>query len=260
VSALWLGIACFGQTIAAASQGQPTPAPSESATGESTVQDVETVRSTVAEILSAPEYRHLVRPKAEESETKLPGWLERFLDWLFGGDTEVKAPNLSLLGILLRGFMYALAVAILVLVAFVIVRAVLQHLPDRSIKKPGLLEHDVLAPSTPPGELPADEYVRRALELARAGDHKAAIRQLLLGTMSWIERAGLIRFRKGLTNRDYLRAIWRRPVCRDSMASITDAFDRVYFGRRAATPESFESCLEQYRTGFTANEATSMAS
>jgi hypothetical protein len=259
--AVFLCVAGTGPLIGAAVQDQPAPASSVPATDSSPVREAETVRSTVDDVLSAPEYRHLVRPKPEEeSEPKLPKWLERLLDWLFGGDTEVRAPNLSVLGMLLRGFMYLIAVAILVLVAILIVRSVVQYLPNRSNKQPGLVALDALAPATPPGELPADEYVRRALELSRAGDHKAAIRQLLLGTMSWIERAGLIRFRKGLTNRDYLRAIWRRPACRDSMAAITDVFDRVYFGRRTATPEAFERCLEQYQTGFTGNEATSMAS
>lgn len=259
--AVWFCVAGHARFECAQVQNEPTTAPSMPAAAEPTGRDSQTVQSTVEDVLSAPEYRHLVKPKAPEGETKLPKWLERFLDWLFGdGNAEVRVPNLSLAGFLLRGFMYLVAITILVLVAILIVRSILQHLPDTSIKKRGMHGHDALAPTTPPGELPADEYVRRAMELARAGDHKAAIRQLLLGTMSWIERAGLIRFRKGLTNRDYLRAIWRRPACRDSMSAIADAFDRVYFGRRTATSEVYERCLEQYRTGFTVNETASMAS
>jgi len=258
---VWLCLAGHARFALGQVQNQPATAPSIPATDEPTGRDSQTVQSTVDDVLSAPEYRHLVKPKAAESETKLPRWLERFLDWLFGdGDAEVRVPNLSFAGFLLRGFMYLVAITILVLVAILIVRSILQHLPDMSIKKNRTHGHDALAQTTPPGELPADEYVRRAVELAGAGDHRAAIRQLLLGTMSWIERAGLIRFRKGLTNRDYLRAIWRRPTPRDSMAAIADAFDRVYFGRRTATPQVFERCLEQYRTGFTGHEATPVAS
>jgi hypothetical protein len=44
------------------------------------------------------------------------------------------------------------------------------------------------------------------------------------------------------------------------MAAIADAFDRVYFGRRTATPEIFDRCLEQYQAGFTGNETIPMAS
>jgi hypothetical protein len=267
-----LSIACFalgvwlsigGHSRLACVQIHTTPANDRSAPAaeEPTGRDAETVQATVEDILSAPEYRHLVKPKTPENESKLPRWLERFLDWLFGdGNAEVRVPDLSLAGFLIRGFMYLVAITILALVVVLIVRSILQHLPDRSIKQAAAHGDGALAPSTPPGELPADEYVRRAMEYSRAGDHRAAVRQLLLGTMSWIERAGLIRFRKGLTNRDYLRAIWRRPTCRDSMAAIADAFDRVYFGRRTATAEVFERCLEQYQTGFTGQEAVGQAS
>jgi hypothetical protein len=151
------------------------------------------------------------------------------------------------------------AVAILGLLAAVIVRGILNRVPNQAWRVQGGPEEG-LAVMTPPGELPADEYVRRAMQYAAAGDHKAAIRELLLGTMSWIERAGLIRFRRGLSNRDYLRAVWRRPASRDSMSGIVDAFDRTYFGRRTATAEVFENCLELYRRGFTANETVAVAS
>ena len=258
---LWLCVAGREGFARTQVRNQSASTPGVPAAEQATVRDAETVQSAVEEVLSAPEYRHLVKPKTPDSERKLPRWLERFLDWLFGdGSADVRMPDLSLAGFLIRGFMYLVAITILALVVVLIVRSILQHLPDRSIKQPAAHGDGALAPSTPPGELPADEYVRRAMEFSRAGDHKAALRQLLLGTMSWIERAGLIRFRIGLTNRDYLRAIWRRPTCRDSMAAIADAFDRVYFGRRTATSAVYERCLEQYQTGFTGHEAASVAS
>jgi hypothetical protein len=160
---------------------------------------------------------------------------------------------------LLRALVYLVGIAILALIAVVIVRGVLEWMPAQMKSRRVAVEEE-LAPTIPPGELPSDEYLRRALGLAATGDYKAAIRELLLGTMSWIERAGLIRFRRGLCNRDYLRAVWRRPLCRDSMTGIVEAFDRTYFGRRSATCEMFERCLELYRQGFTGNETVSLAS
>ena len=114
-------------------------------------------------------------------------------------------------------------------------------------------------PQSPPGELPADAYLQRAQELAAAGDFRQAIRQLLLGGMSWIERAGLIRFRQGLTNYDYLRVLLQQHRAREGFSAIVRQFEEIYFGRREATAERFQTSLQGYRSGFQEDEATSAA-
>jgi hypothetical protein len=85
-----------------------------------------------------------------------------------------------------------------------------------------------------PGELPPAAYEARALKLAKTGDYRAAIRELLLGSMSWLERAALIRYRRGLTNRDYLRCIWRRQEKRTAYLATASQFELVY--RRCLNP------------------------
>ena len=109
---------------------------------------------------------------------------------------------------------------------------------------------DAAMPATPPGEKPASVYLKRALAMAEAGDYKGAIRQLLLGAMSWTERKNLIRFRKGLTNRDYLRALYRRQTQHRGMQAVVEEFEKVYFGRREASAERFRRVLPGYRDGF----------
>lgn len=111
-----------------------------------------------------------------------------------------------------------------------------------------------LMPATPPGEKPASVYLQRARELAAQGDHRGAIRQLLLGCMAWTERKNLIRFRKGLTNRDYLRALFRRPSQHRGMLGVVDQFEKIYYGRRTATTERFERVLPDYLHGFEGDE------
>jgi len=117
-----------------------------------------------------------------------------------------------------------------------------------------LLDEEAIMPSTPPGEHPSAEYLHRAMALAEQGDHRGAIRQLLLGCMSWIERHGLIRYRKGLTNRDYLRAVYRRPTQREGMDGIITQFERIYFGRRDATADRFNRSLSGFQSGFEKDE------
>ncbi len=102
----------------------------------------------------------------------------------------------------------------------------------------------------PPGEIAVTTYETRAVQFAGAGNYPAAIRELLLGAMSWVERAGLIRYRKGLTNRDYLRAIRRQSEKRSSFEVVAAAFEYIFFGRRPATRDMFDRCLVSFQEAF----------
>lgn len=113
--------------------------------------------------------------------------------------------------------------------------------------------------SIPPGELAASTYESRAINMAREGNYRGAIRELLIGSMSWIERAGLIRFRKGLTNRDYIRAVWRQEDRRIAYGTTAIEFERIYFGRRPATRRMFEDCLQSFQGAFREEETTTAA-
>ncbi|MEZ6132086.1 MAG: DUF4129 domain-containing protein [Planctomycetaceae bacterium] len=104
--------------------------------------------------------------------------------------------------------------------------------------------------SVPPGELAVSTYESRAVQMAAEDNFRAAIRELLLGSMSCIEREGLIRFRRGLTNRDYLRAIYREPDRRSAYEATAREFERIYFGRRSATRDAYETCLTAFQKAF----------
>lgn len=144
-----------------------------------------------------------------------------------------------------------LGILILILAAIIIRSAALRRSHGKGQSPTAsALDVDSIELNTPPGEIPADEYMHRAMQLANQGDHRRALRQLVLGGMSWIERAGLIRFRKGLTNRDYVRAVYRRAEQRKRFQGIVLNFEKVYFGRRTADEEQFEQCLERYRHAF----------
>lgn len=215
------------------------------------------VRETLKRVLSNPEYRRFVR---EERAAGEPGWLDRFLEWLREGERSDRRGGRSgsgismALGGAVQTVLYILVGIAALLVAFLIIKAIL----DRADSAKGAGAPDsggaAQALDGPPGEHPWDEYLREARALAERGEHRQAVRLLLLAAMSWIERHGLIRHRRGLTNRDYLRAVWRREPCREAMAAIIDVFDRIYFGRRPATPESFELCVERFQGGFLRDE------
>lgn len=162
----------------------------------------------------------------------------------------------SLLSGVWRIMVFLILAALLVIVAMLISAVVKSAEKRRSrLLNPGIDgEEDLRDLSVPPGELPASTYESRAEQYAREGNYRAAIRELLLGAMSWIERSGKIRYRRGLTNRDYVRAVWRNRPTRDAFALVAVEFERVYFGRRDATEQRFTKCLITFRGAFCEEE------
>lgn len=153
-------------------------------------------------------------------------------------------------------------IAVILLVLIVIAVMIVKSIDAKKKNREGLLSdsEDMHSDITvPPGELSASTYESRAMQLASQGDYRAAIRELLLGSMSWIERAGLIRYRKGLTNRDYVRAVWRRQEKRNGFLTTASQFEFVYFGRRVPTEEMFQLCLNSFQGAFREEEAPSAA-
>jgi hypothetical protein len=101
-----------------------------------------------------------------------------------------------------------------------------------------------------PGGQPPDVYVAHARKLAAAGNYREAIAHLVLGAMSRTERAGWVRFRRGLTVRDYLRALKPYAGQHAAFRTMVRVFEPVSFGRREPTPAMFEQSLAGYEAGF----------
>lgn len=201
-----------------------------------------------------------------------------FFSWMFSGlwkprqtsDTkfwwlESLSGIISTIGLLFANGSTAVLIAMFgVLAVFLItvIAVMIRRMDRQKGMQRGLLnESDNLFDDivVAPGELLPSTYEARALKLAKTGDYRAAIRELLLGSMSWLERAALIRYRRGLTNRDYLRCIWRRQEKRTAYLVTASQFELVYFGRRQPTPEMFETCLAEFRGAFHDEETPTAA-
>lgn len=149
-----------------------------------------------------------------------------------------------------------LILVIAAVLIWIISRIVRQHQQDPERGSIPSIGETALQVVTPPGELAASTYESRAMQFAEQGDFASGIRELLLGSMSWIERAGLIRFRQGLTNRDYIRAVWRQEERCTAYQTTGSEFELVYFGRRRATEEMFHRCLTAFQGAFREEAAT----
>lgn len=199
-----------------------------------------------------------------------------FFEWLFRGlftsrprrvraptptaSTPPPAPSTGGMELSFGSIMLYLGLSVLVLVTIWIIATLVRRAdPGRRLNREGLFGDDldgVTDLAVPPGELAASTYESRAIQMARDGNYRLAVRELLIGGMSWIERAGLIRFRRGLTNRDYVRAVWRQPERREAYEQTAREFERIYFGRRDATRDSFENCLRLFQESFREDEKT----
>ena len=203
------------------------------------------------------------------------GAIFNFFRWLFsgfGGSGTPRAPaqpspasgswdwNFGLSG--LGNAFVMLVILVIVLMLIVIAAMIVKSIDAKKRNRNGLLSdsEDMLSDVTaPPGELAVSTYESRAIQFASAGNYRAGIRELLLGSMSWIERAGLIRYRKGLTNRDYVRSVWRRTDKREGYLTTAFQFELVYFGRRSPTADMFELCLTSFQGAFREEEAPTAA-
>lgn len=219
-------------------------------------REAEQVKETIDEVLSDPEFRHLIRTESDSNldRSDLPQWLQNFLEWLITPDDQssMSKPSFSM-----GSSLFYLALVVLVILLGVIVYFAVRNtdLKRDSMIPQELLDQEAINPSRPAGDLPSHEYAARAMAHAEREDFRSAIRELVLGCMSWTERAGLIRYRRGLTNRDYVRAVWRQEQRRESLMMIVDAFERVFYGHREADRETYESCLGQFQESFVSEVA-----
>lgn len=255
VARLCLGMHCRGPAstaavvfalIFAAGQSARAQAPTDDRFG-----DPAEVAQGFDEILSQPEFRrlHTKVPDIPDTNVEAPGWLKRFLDWLgevLGGAGRA----ISHLGPVLQILAYAVLAAIACLIIWLLVRAVNAYRERQTVGKKRKGTYEEGEGGLPPGDLPADEYLRRAAELAQKGLFREAIGQLILGAMSRTERSGLIRFRRGLTHRDYLRALRGQALQHQALRTIVDVYEPICFGRRPAQYDHYQRSLEGYETGF----------
>ncbi len=218
-------------------------------------QEEPLIHAALEETLSQPEFSRLraePEPPEETEASEIPEWLDRFLRWLaralWGDEAREEEPSdfaFNLPGA--RILIYGMALLIPAAAVFFIARSVLAISRDKKVSQEEAAAR-VFGPESAPSELDPDEYWRRALSHGEKRLFKEGLRELLLGSMSAIERRGLIRFRRGLTNRDYFFSA--RGQARESFGSIASAFEHVYFGRREATVDAFRDSCRAYQKSF----------
>ncbi len=184
------------------------------------------VERSLAKVFEDPQFRHLARLRNEPG----PGW-----DFDFGFGDGMSPIAWVVIGIAL----------VSVVIALIVMLAATSR-SSRSPPSQGLAsdaDTNPLLLDGPPGDEPVEHYIERARAAADAGDYRASVAHLLLGGMSLLERARLVRYRRGLTNHDYLRALRKEPERRSLLAVVVGHFDEIYYGGRDADRRRYTDAL-----------------
>lgn len=156
----------------------------------------------------------------------------------------------------MAGLFKILGILMIAVMFIVIVVLVIKAIRDREslldAELAGTLRHDVgeLEVDHPPSEYSSEEYLRRAEQFARQGAFREAVAFVLLGAMSEVESRGFIRYRKGLTQRDYYRTVRRHDTIGPAYKTLLKIYEPLGFGRRSAELKHYQTAVKSFRGGF----------
>jgi len=192
-------------------------------------QDVESIRTATAEVLARADYdlqRGAERPSAEWAELLLE-WLVAPLEWLFDS-MEGLPDGLRWLVVIL------LLVILVLLVAHIIWSLVSAFSTPRlsSLQLTSTKASRVLDPAVLEAE---------ARQLASAGDHVGACRQLLQASLAWLQLVRNRRFSPGLTNTELLREYTATSVA-EPLRQLVRTVDLKWYGDEPCYATDYEQC------------------
>lgn len=96
------------------------------------------------------------------------------------------------------------------------------------------------------------DFRQQAQEFYRNGDYRNAITYLFSHVLVSLDQKGLIRLRKGKTNRQYLRELRQHRPLANYYQHVMVPFEATFFGDHELGQREFESCwnqLDQFQSG-----------
>lgn len=98
----------------------------------------------------------------------------------------------------------------------------------------------------------ATEWERYAMQLAAAGRFREAIRAWYHAVLVTCYAAGILHFRKGRTNWEYVASLGPSLEWRPEMIELTRRFEREWYGSLHSTADAFDDCSARARQILTA--------
>jgi hypothetical protein len=195
-------------------------------------------RARVEEILRRAEFREpeeswmarLVR----RTKAKVLEVLEEVVNLLFGGQRGATV-SVGIRSLIIVGGVVALA-----LLARALVKLLTRRDPERKRGERTVLGVQVGAAET------AASLAAAARRLAAAGDYRGAIRKMFVALLYEFDERGLVPLEDNVTNREYLARVRTLDRLYPPVASMTDTFERVWYGGAPAGPADFDAFAAQH--------------
>jgi len=184
------------------------------------------LRQRLATILARPEYARAAQDKTAWERFK--EWLVRVLRNLFPRRSERVPSGRSPFTIIAQVLVVALAVGGCAYALSIFLPQVLRRRGPKK-KKPKIEPRIVLGERVEPEQSAAD-LLAAAEALARAGDLRGAIRKGYIALLIELADRKVFSLEQHKTNRDYLRAVQYSERLRPHMATLTDSFERHWYG------------------------------
>jgi len=181
--------------------------------------------------------------RIEDAMGKMFDWigekLGKFFDWLkrFWPDIKVKEhPTAGMRWIV--GSVVALIVIVIAVLAFEVIR--------RSRRRPLDLvaesEHASSTRDADPLSRGANEWERYAAQLAAAGRIREAIRAWYHAVLVTLYGEGILHFRKGRTNWEYVSTLAPNVAWRGEFVKLTRRFEKEWYGSERSSDDALADC------------------
>jgi hypothetical protein len=145
-------------------------------------------------------------------------------------------------GAIFQLFAYVAIVAIVGGLLYFVVKNISVNL---KIKKEQIATEDITTPVEDIEQLDTDGMLARALA---EGNLKLAVRIYYLSLLQKLNATGVIAWKKDKTNRDYLSEIFLKNYYYDEVKKLTLAYEMVWYGEHALTPESFQGLIANFES------------
>jgi hypothetical protein len=198
-------------------------------------------KQRLREILAHPDYQ-----SKAESPGLLARWWQKFLRWfasLFGRPDAIQPSSARRITQVAQYFVIGLALAVIAYALRMFVPALRR---DRGVKKSAKREARIVLGERLEPEQSASNILSDAEALARRGDIRGAIRKAYIALLVELGERKILSLAQHKTNRDYLSSLRDRRLLYGKMISLTDAFERHWYGLAAAGETDWSEFRARY--------------
>lgn len=197
----------------------------------------------LAEILRREEYQ---KPEPQ-SESAFQQWLRKILESLEGLFPKASgAPSFSGMPALAAVLQVLLIIGAFAIVAFLLYKLVPLLFPHmKRARKPKKRERVILGEAIAENATARDLF-EEAERLARDGNMRGAIRKGYVALLCDLSDRKVIGLARNKTNRDYVRDVRSRRELHPLMRSVTDIFERHWYGFQQSDEEDWARFREEY--------------